>query len=155
MTLRSRAYVSHPVTFPFHRHSLTVRQFPDSQIDSIMMISYMIDGKGFLLVNREIVSEDIEDFDYTPKPEFQGPFTCINEPNEKALLQRWFEHIREVRPHVYVSYNGDRFDWPFIEARCLVHGAYSVLRRYSLHLLPRVSFTLCFAAFYFSRQASI
>ena len=88
-----------------------------------MMISYMIDGKGFLLVNREIVSEDIEDFDYTPKPEFQGPFTCINEPNEKALLQRWFEHIREVRPHVYVSYNGDRFDWPFIEARCLVHGA--------------------------------
>jgi DNA polymerase epsilon subunit 1 len=97
-------------------------KFPDAQIDSIMMISYMLDGQGYLIVNRQIVSEDIADFHYTPKPEFQGPFHCINEPNEKALLERWFSHIRETRPNVYVSYNGDRFDWPFIEARCEHHG---------------------------------
>ena len=36
------------------------------------MISYMIDRQGFLIVNREVVSEDIDDFEYTPKPEFPG-----------------------------------------------------------------------------------
>ena len=34
-------------------------RFPDVNIDSIMMISYMIDGQGFLITNREIVSCDI------------------------------------------------------------------------------------------------
>lgn len=57
-------------------------KFPDSSIDCIMMISYMIDGQGFLITNREIVSEDIEDFEYTPKPEYEGPFTVFNEDNE-------------------------------------------------------------------------
>ncbi|VDK25182.1 unnamed protein product, partial [Anisakis simplex] len=46
-------------------------KFPDSSIDEIMMISYMIDGKGFLIINRQIVSEDIEDFEYTPRPEYK------------------------------------------------------------------------------------
>jgi hypothetical protein len=34
-------------------------KFPNAQSDNIMMISYMLDGQGFLIVNREIVSEDI------------------------------------------------------------------------------------------------
>lgn len=38
----------------------------------VFMISYMIDGQGFLIVNRQVVSEDISDFEYTPKPEFAG-----------------------------------------------------------------------------------
>ena len=38
--------------------------------------------KGYLIINREIVSEDIEDFEYTPKPEYEGQFTVINEPDE-------------------------------------------------------------------------
>jgi len=38
--------------------------------------------QGFLIINREIVSEDIEDFEYTPKPEYEGQFTVINEPDE-------------------------------------------------------------------------
>jgi hypothetical protein len=38
----------------------------------VFMISYMIDKRGFLIVNREVVSEDIADFEYTPKAEFQG-----------------------------------------------------------------------------------
>jgi DNA polymerase epsilon subunit 1 len=33
-------------------------KFPNSNNDSIMMISYMVDGDGFLLVNREIVAVD-------------------------------------------------------------------------------------------------
>lgn len=57
-------------------------KFPVKEIDQIMMISYMVDGQGYLITNREIVSEDIEDFEYTPKPEYEGPFIIFNEPDE-------------------------------------------------------------------------
>ena len=46
-----------------------------------------------------------------------GPFTVWNEPDEAATLARWFGHMREVRPAIYVTYNGDFFDWPFLETR--------------------------------------
>ncbi|XP_014243351.1 DNA polymerase epsilon catalytic subunit A [Cimex lectularius] len=97
-------------------------KFPDASVDQIMMISYMIDGQGYLITNREIISCDVEDFEYTPKPEFEGFFTIFNEPNEMALIQRFFEHIMEIRPHIFVTYNGDGFDWPFVEARAKFHG---------------------------------
>ncbi|QDS71531.1 DNA polymerase epsilon catalytic subunit [Venturia effusa] len=97
-------------------------KFPDATIDQIMMISYMIDGQGFLITNREIVSEDISDFEYTPKPEYDGPFMIFNEPDEKAVIERFFEHIKEAKPTVIVTYNGDFFDWPFVEARASVLG---------------------------------
>ncbi|KAI9486077.1 MAG: hypothetical protein EXX96DRAFT_495723 [Benjaminiella poitrasii] len=97
-------------------------KFPDVTIDSIMMISYMIDGRGYLITNREIVSQDIEDFDYTPKPEFEGPFTIFNEENEEAVIRRFFEHIQQARPTIFVTYNGDFFDWPFVEGRAKANG---------------------------------
>ncbi|KAI1438069.1 DNA polymerase epsilon [Xylaria sp. CBS 124048] len=97
-------------------------KFPDAAIDQIMMISYMIDGQGFLITNREIVSEDIDDFEYTPKPEYPGPFMIFNEPNEKALIERFFLHVKEARPTVIATYNGDFFDWPFVEARASYNG---------------------------------
>jgi hypothetical protein len=28
-----------------------------------------------------------------------GPFTIFNEPDEKATLRRWFDHMREVLLH--------------------------------------------------------
>lgn len=97
-------------------------KFPDSVTDQIMMISYMIDGQGFLITNREIVSEDIEDFEYTPKPEYSGPFVIFNEPDERSVLERFFGHIKEAKPTVIATYNGDFFDWPFVEARASVLG---------------------------------
>jgi DNA polymerase epsilon subunit 1 len=121
-------------------------KFPDQQTDQIMMISYMIDGQGYLITNREIVSEDIDDFEYTPKEEYQGEFTVFNEPDEvsrhftairnvfvagagffahayqPALIRRWFEHIRESRPTVMATYNGDSFDFPFVDVRAKIHG---------------------------------
>jgi len=97
-------------------------KFPDAVIDQVMMISYMIDGQGFLITNREIVSEDIADFDYTPKDEYSGPFLIFNEPDERAVLERFFLHIKEARPTVIATYNGDFFDWPFVEARASVLG---------------------------------
>ena len=89
-------------------------KFPDAEIDAIMMISYMIDGQGFLITNRQIISEDIEDFEYTPKDEYEGPFIIFNEPDEVALLRRFFSHIQEARPTVIATYNGDSFDFMFV-----------------------------------------
>lgn len=43
-----------------------------------------------------MVSEDIEDFEYTPKKEYEGHFIIFNEPDERALLRRFFDHIVEV-----------------------------------------------------------
>jgi len=97
-------------------------KFPDAVIDQIMMISYMIEGQGFLITNREIVSQDIEDFEYTPRPEYEGLFIIFNEPDEKAVIERFFEHIKEAKPTVMVTYNGDFFDWPFVEARASLLG---------------------------------
>ncbi|WVR03512.1 DNA polymerase epsilon catalytic subunit A [Kwoniella sp. DSM 27419] len=97
-------------------------KFPDQQTDQIMMISYMIDGQGYLITNREIVGEDIDDFEYTPKEEYPGEFTVFNEPDEPALIRRWFEHIREARPTVMATYNGDSFDFPFVDIRAKIHG---------------------------------
>lgn len=74
-----------------------------------------------MITNREIISADIEDFEYTPKPEFEGKFTIFNEANEMSMLQKFFDHILEVRPHVFVTYNGDFFDWPFVETRAAAH----------------------------------
>lgn len=92
-------------------------QFPNAEYDQVFMISYMIDKQGYLIINREVVSEDIDDFEYTPKPEFVGPFKVFNCANERESLRCWFDHMREVKPGIYVTYNGDFFDWPFIETR--------------------------------------
>lgn len=97
-------------------------QFPNSQYDQVFMISYMVDRQGYLIINREVVSEDISDFEYTPKAEFEGPFKVFNCANEAATLRCWLDHMRTVQPGVYVTYNGDYFDWPFIETRAAKHG---------------------------------
>lgn len=31
-------------------------KFPDAEYDSIMMISYMVDGQGYLIINREVLT---------------------------------------------------------------------------------------------------
>ncbi|KAE9408685.1 hypothetical protein BT96DRAFT_913819 [Gymnopus androsaceus JB14] len=97
-------------------------KFPDQAIDQVMMISYMVDGQGYLITNREIVSEDIEDFEYTPKDGYEGPFIIFNEPNEAATIMRFFSHIQDVKPTVMATFNGDFFDFPFLDARSKANG---------------------------------
>ncbi len=92
-------------------------KFPDPKIDSVMMISYMYEGQGYLIVNRSVVTADIEDFTYSPKAEYETSFTVYNVPDEKAVLDKFFSQLRDLRPTVISSYNGDVFDWPFIEER--------------------------------------
>ncbi|KAG8816446.1 DNA polymerase epsilon catalytic subunit [Serendipita sp. 399] len=97
-------------------------KFPDQAVDQVMMISYMIDAQGYLIVNRDIVSEDIDDFEYTPKEGYEGPFTTFNEADEEATIRRFFEHIQTAKPTVMATFNGDSFDFPFLAARAQVHG---------------------------------
>jgi DNA polymerase epsilon subunit 1 len=41
-------------------------KFPDANVDSIFMISYMVNGQGYLIISRHVVGNDIQDFEYTP-----------------------------------------------------------------------------------------
>nr|XP_019702821.2 DNA polymerase epsilon catalytic subunit A isoform X2 [Elaeis guineensis] len=118
--LLQRAEV-HVCAFDIETTKLPLK-FPDAEYDLIMMISYMIDGQGYLIINRECVGEDIEDLEYTPKAEFEGCFKVRNVKNEEELLKVWFSHMQDVKPGIYVTYNGDFFDWPFIEKRAAHHG---------------------------------
>ncbi|XP_077235840.1 DNA polymerase epsilon catalytic subunit A-like [Tasmannia lanceolata] len=118
--LLQRAEV-HVCAFDIETTKLPLK-FPDAEYDLIMMISYMVDGQGYLIINRECVGEDIEDLEYTPKAEFEGYFKVKNVKNEEELLREWFAHMREVKPGIYVTYNGDFFDWPFLESRATYHG---------------------------------
>ncbi|RFU26627.1 hypothetical protein B7463_g9716, partial [Scytalidium lignicola] len=121
--IEERLQIADPVVMAYDIETTKLPlKFPDAAVDQVMMISYMIDGQGFLITNREIVSEDIDDFEYTPKPEFEGPFMIFNEPDEKACIERFFLHIKEARPTVIATYNGDFFDWPFMDARASVNG---------------------------------
>lgn len=100
-------------------------KFPESSVDQIFMISYMVTGLGgFLIINREVVSSDIADFEYTPQPKYPGPFHIFNEQNEEDLLRRFFSHYQEIKPQIVVTYNGDFFDWPFVRDRAKLHGLY-------------------------------
>ncbi len=87
-----------------------------------MMISWMVDGNGFLGINRETVSADIENFEYAPHKDFRGNFEVFNEPDEKSLLERFFSEVRIAAPRVFATYNGDCFDWPFVEKRAALLG---------------------------------
>ncbi|RHZ23048.1 hypothetical protein DYB37_001032, partial [Aphanomyces astaci] len=50
------------------------------------------------------------------------PFECINVANELELIRYFFNHVKELNPHIFVTYNGDFFDWPFLETRAQHHG---------------------------------
>ncbi|KAL5974610.1 DNA polymerase epsilon catalytic subunit A [Asimina triloba] len=126
--LLQRAEV-HVCAFDIETTKLPLK-FPDAEYDLIMMISYIVDGQGYLIINREVYEtpvsisnwENIEDLEYTPKPEFEGYFNVKNVKNEEELIKHWFAHMQELKPGIYVTYNGDFFDWPFLESRAAYHG---------------------------------
>lgn len=93
-------------------------KFPDAEQDCIMMISLMFDGEAYLIVNLGFCGQSVNSFYYSPKKEFQCNTTIFNEPNETKLLEKFFTLIKDYRPAVITSFNGDKFDFPFIHERC-------------------------------------
>ena len=96
-------------------------KFPDSEIDEVMLISYVVDGEACLVVNRNIISEDITEFNYAPCKDIDYDIVVFNEADEKATIQRFFDEVIRARPMVLTTFNGDNFDWPFIEDRARIH----------------------------------
>jgi DNA polymerase epsilon subunit 1 len=37
-------------------------------------------------------------------------------------LVKFFEHIKETKPFIFVTFNGDFFDWPFVQDRAEQYG---------------------------------
>ncbi|KAH0573608.1 DNA polymerase epsilon, catalytic subunit [Spironucleus salmonicida] len=92
--------------------------FPNAENgDSVMCISYMLDGQGVLIVNRSIFSSDIEDFEYSPTQEMHGEFKIFNCQNEKDTILTFFKQIQYCQPHIIITYNGDQFDFKFLDQR--------------------------------------
>ncbi|KAL6122897.1 DNA polymerase [Nucleospora cyclopteri] len=96
-------------------------KFPKPEKDKVMMISIMNEQKGHLIINREIVSESIEKFSYSPKPEIEADFEVHNESDEKSLLEKFIKIVKNHKPHIFVTFNGAFFDFPFLEKRMELH----------------------------------
>lgn len=109
-------------------------KFPNPEFDQIMMISIMTEDFGELIVNRKIVSEDIQEFEYHAKDEMRCNFRISNEQTEEALLIRFLETILEHKPHIMTTYNGSFFDWPFIAKR---------MNKYGISMSDSIQFQEC------------
>ncbi|VWU50294.1 DNA polymerase epsilon catalytic subunit A, putative, partial [Hepatocystis sp. ex Piliocolobus tephrosceles] len=98
-------------------------KFPDKKKDEIILISYMYNAQGYLIVNRNIISKNIREFLYKPNDEYSGAgsFKIFNEKNEYGLLKRFIEHIKLLKIHIFVTYNGDFFDIPYLYKRCEIN----------------------------------
>ncbi|CAF3063174.1 unnamed protein product [Rotaria sp. Silwood2] len=80
-----------PIIFAFDIECTKISlKFSSAASDQIMMISYMIDTQGYLIINCEIISQDMDDFEYTPNKEYPGHFHVFNEPNEFELIKHFF-----------------------------------------------------------------
>lgn len=97
-------------------------KFPNPENDEIMMISIKTESGGELIVNRKLVSRDIEEFEYSPRCDMQCFFKISNEDDEEALLIRFIEIVQKHRPHLVTTFNGAFFDFPFVEKRLARYG---------------------------------
>lgn len=78
------------------------------------MISYMVDKQGYLIVNREVVSEDIGDFEYTPKPEFEGKRLCI-QPLKGPIYNGHQSKSQDMRTHAVLPFVFVSAQWPAMQ----------------------------------------
>ncbi|KHN69707.1 DNA polymerase epsilon [Ordospora colligata OC4] len=97
-------------------------KFPSADYDEVMMISVKTESKGYLIVNRQLVSKDIKRFEYSPKDDMQCVFEAVNEHNEEGVLVAFAEIVQKHRPHLMSTFNGSGFDFPFVEKRMQKYG---------------------------------
>ena len=62
-----------------------------------------------------------------------------------SLIKRFFDHILDIKPLIFVTYNGDFFDWPFVEKRAEILG---------INMLKEIGFSKDSQGEYKSLQAS-
>lgn len=106
-------------------------KFSNPEFDQIMMISVMTEEFGELIINRKIVSQDIQEFEYHAKDDMKSDFKISNEEGEEELLIRFIELIIEHKPHIITTYNGGFFDWPFVDSR---------MKKYNMSLEKTINF---------------
>jgi DNA polymerase epsilon subunit 1 len=63
----------------------------------------MVDGQGFLVINRPWFSKDIDSFEYWPL-EHYCTFTVWNCGSESDMLEKWFSHIQEIQRDILVPF---------------------------------------------------
>jgi len=82
----------------------------------------MYETDAILITNRGICGQDVQEFYYRPKEEFECNISIFNESNEKNCLLRFLRLIQEYKPCIISSFNGDKFDWPYVDIRCQING---------------------------------
>ena len=94
---------------------------PDSNTDQAIMISVKTDTTNILLINQNIIKENLNELEYTYGNE-SNIFTIYNVSCEEDLLLKFIEIIQIYKPHILITYNGNLFDFSFIETRLLKYG---------------------------------
>lgn len=97
-------------------------KFPDASKDPIILLSYVFNQQGYLIINREFISADIPVFSFIPNADLKGieDIIVFNESNEINAIKRFSQHVAKLKPHIIVTYNGDDFDLPYIFTRANV-----------------------------------
>ena len=92
-TVSETAFISSNVFSPSKSNTFGFWQIVDPMQTLMLIFYYMcVYFQGYLITNREIVSQDIDDFEYTPRPEFEGPIIVFNEPDEVTIAQQQIMH---------------------------------------------------------------
>ncbi|MDX1610909.1 MAG: DNA-directed DNA polymerase [Candidatus Thermoplasmatota archaeon] len=86
----------HLLAFDLEVHNPRVT--PDAKRDPILVIS-LADNRGH---EATLVKENGED--------------------DSKIIERFVQRVRDLDPDVFVTYNGDNFDWPYLVDRAEAHG---------------------------------
>lgn len=93
--------------------------FNSSQTEAILQIAVYVscNGKSRGFVHMQGSYEPRENFEVRPDPSVEAPPVYYCYASETELLIGFFAHMRRIDPDDILTYNGDNFDWPFINVR--------------------------------------
>lgn len=101
-------------------------QFPRSEEDEIMMISVIINDFGILIINESVVTSSklplLIDYKNQTQHQYRMSFNVSKKMTEKDLLNEFFNIMLHHKPEIIVTYNGDGFDWDYINNRARING---------------------------------
>ena len=83
----------------------------DSKLNPILMIAFYIANRG--KVEKKV-------FTYGRKKSVHPYVEMLS--SEEAMLRRFNEYLREIKPDIICGYNSDAFDWPYVADRCEKYG---------------------------------